>query len=311
MTILSIPLKRCSRGAKCVDPNGPFLPANSDYFNLNVSQPDGYASQCRACRRADYHQNKPAPKSWTLLIRKQTALRLQGLKFCVHCAQTKPLTAEYFGVDRYKPDGFSNYCKDCVHSANKRLRDAHPERFRARRKRMADYFRRYHQDWVKKHPDRRREIEQRYQRLHPAKFVAKSAARRARKLGNGGLFTTADWERALVYWDYRCAVCGRMADENIRLAQDHWLPLAAGGPHSPLNIVPLCHAFRRVDGVISCNLSKSHAAPYTWLANKFGTQVASDVLAKIDAYFEWVQSDGHDTSCPSVEDATVSLSGTG
>lgn len=43
------PFKRCSRGANCIHPNGPWLPATTEHFYINRCRADGLRSECRYC----------------------------------------------------------------------------------------------------------------------------------------------------------------------------------------------------------------------------------------------------------------------
>src|SRR5512141_2961524 len=87
---------------------------------------------------------------------------------------------------------------------------------------------------------------------------------RKRKLPD--TFTDQDWQRALEYWDYKCAVCGRPRGLWHTLAADHWIPLS--DPECPgtipTYIVPLCH------GEGGCNNSKRSRSPQAWLEAKLG-----------------------------------------
>lgn len=60
--------------------------------------------------------------------------------------------------------------------------------------------------------------------------------RRARKLENGGRFTTKEWIKLKEKYENRCAACDRLGD----LVADHVIPLSKGGPNSIENIQPLC-----------------------------------------------------------------------
>src|SRR5260221_10168955 len=96
---------------------------------------------------------------------------------------------------------------------------------------------------------------------------------RKRELPN--TFTNKDWQRALEYWDHRCAVCERPRGLWHTLAQDHWIPLTnkeCPGT-TPTNMLPLCH------GTDGCNNSKGKRRPETWLYQKLGKRRAERKLA--------------------------------
>lgn len=104
---------------------------------------------------------------------------------------------------------------------------------------------------------------------------------RKRRLPN--TLTNADWERALTYWDHRCAVCERPRGLWHTLAQDHWIPLTdANCPGTTAeNILPLCH------GEGGCNNSKGKKDPLEWLRAKLGTRRAKQKLYDIKVYLGW------------------------
>ena len=94
-------------------------------------------------------------------------------------------------------------------------------------------------------------------------------------------FTQQDWERALEYWGYRCAVCGRPRGLWHTLAADHWIPLTHPDcPGTvPTNIIPLCH------GEGGCNNSKGKKMPDAWLEERLGQKQGFQKGVEIDAYF--------------------------
>lgn len=70
--------------------------------------------------------------------------------------------------------------------------------------------------------------------------------RKARKKGNGGSHTLREWELLKERFWNKCLACG-LAEPQIKLSQDHIIPLSLGGRDDIDNIQPLC---------LSCNKSK-------------------------------------------------------
>ena len=97
--------------------------------------------------------------------------------------------------------------------------------------------------------------------------------------------TVDEWERALDYWDHRCAICERPRGLWHTLAQDHWIPLThADCPGTVAsNILPLCH------GEGGCNNSKGKKEPVAWLVSRLGKTRARHKLQEIRAYFAAVR----------------------
>ena len=74
-----------------------------------------------------------------------------------------------------------------------------------------------------------------------------NARRRARKRNAEGSHTYGEWERLKAQYNWTCPACGRSEPE-IKLTEDHIVPLSRGGSDNIENIQPLCR---------SCN-SKKH-----------------------------------------------------
>ena len=70
--------------------------------------------------------------------------------------------------------------------------------------------------------------------------------RKARKKGAPGSHTIKQWEQVKLEYNYMCPYCQRI-EPDIKLTQDHIIPLFRGGGDNIENIQPLC---------ASCNASK-------------------------------------------------------
>lgn len=91
-------------------------------------------------------------------------------------------------------------------------------------------------------------------------------------------YAVADWQFALAYFDYRCAICGRQYDKIAKgMSIDHWLGWREY-PHVgtvPQNIVPLCHG---------CNAGKGNRTGEYLLTKRYGDEVATMLLKRIETF---------------------------
>lgn len=238
-------------------------------------------------------------------------------KTCSKCGKSLPATTEYFHADKSKPDGFYSSCKTCKLKHESEARQRNPELFRTRdRKRWLtrkdshnlqrrvkntskehraqsrayrvenlEKVREWDRQRYQRDYEKRRGNNERYRKANPAVFVAISQRRLARQRGLPRNFQKQDWLRALEYFKYCCAVCGRPRGLWHTLAADHWIPLILPNcPGTvPTNIVPLCH------GIGGCNNRKNSTEPQEWLTRMYGSKKASAILRRIEAYFEWLR----------------------
>lgn len=211
-------------------------------------------------------------------------------KQCSKCNQWFPSTTNYFY--RTSRHHLKATCKKCESKRSSKFHKKNPERAKLARnnwyyknrehshaktnewkkansKRVAEYKK----EWLKNHPEIKRQINQR--RRH---------RRKAREQSLPNTFTRTDQIRALNYFNGCCAYCGNppsLFDTTLCLHQDHFIPVTKGGGYTPYNILPACQ---------SCNLSKRDQDPFTWILNKFGTQKARKIISRIKTYFQFISS---------------------
>ncbi|MBL7052075.1 MAG: HNH endonuclease [Nanoarchaeota archaeon] len=93
------------------------------------------------------------------------------------------------------------------------------------------YYKRIQKEWKKKNIKR---------------VLFLNARRRARKINAEGSHTFGEWELLKKQYGYRCPCC-RKSEPEIKLTEDHIVPLIRGGSDYIENIQPLCG---------SCNCKK-------------------------------------------------------
>lgn len=134
-----------------------------------------------------------------------------------------------------------------------------------KRKNRQEYIRAYSREWKRNNRD---------------KVRAKEHKRLARIRELPSNFSPADWNAALEYWHGVCAYCGKQRDFWFYIEQEHFVPVALGGGYTVDNIIPACKY---------CNSSKCDSDPHEWVIKKFGKRKGKEILARIEAYFEWAR----------------------
>lgn len=245
-----------------------------------------------------------------------------NLKRCTVCLNEYPDTSEYFYEYQFFDSGMDDQCIGCrdvsmvtptfhVNILNKLPKivelKAHIKRkktenelregrrtYRQQAKQDSRYKeqQRAYRKKRRQQPDykeKQREYRKVWRKRPESRAIKKAEYqnRRARKRSLPYAFTRYDWQRAMEYFNHRCAICDRPRGLWHMIAPDHWIALADPRPDNPgtvaWNIVPLCH------GVDGCNNSKNGKVAEEWLIEQFGKRKAKKILERISAYFEWVR----------------------
>ena len=200
--------KRCSKGEKCVHPDGPVLPATNEYFN----RIDRWCRLCKSEYNRAYGKAHP---------RKQS--EAQRLYRATHREERNAKEREAYKAN-----------PDLYNARNKRYRQSHPDKISASGKR-------YHET----HRESGRENNARYRQAHPDKMRAKNLQRKALKRSLPANFSINDHKYALEYFHGACAYCGNppsLFDARHVLHLDHFIALA--NPACPgtvkTNMLPVC-----------------------------------------------------------------------
>lgn len=255
-------------------------PATYEYFCKRSSRPDGLNYECKSCaqlRVAQWRRNNPERKRQS--NREYREANVDSIR--QYKQEWRERNREYvraFDKERYQ-----------------QKREVIKARIRSWYQRNKTEVRKYHRERYQKLKPEIRVQAQKWKVANPDRVRISGERRRARERNLPRQFTFMDWQRALEYFDYRCAICRRSADFWTLLVADHWIPLSSPiCPGTvPQNMIPLCHA--RPDspaGQPCCNNSKSNKSPEAWLIEKYGELEAAEILGRIQQYFEVVK-------CPS------------
>lgn len=256
--------KRCT---KC----GLELPTTTEYFRMRGDHSGRLESQCRNCERA--YSKTSERKSYMREYQKAWRKTDKGQSSTKAYRQTEAYRLSQQA--RVKTDETKERARV---KAAKRRQTSEGKAYQQAYYRSADY---------KAKAKVRRQIPQykAYQRkywLSPKGRTASRVAsqrRRARVRCLPSTFTLQDWEFALSYFSYRCAICDRPTGLWHTLAQDHWIPVAKGGSYTSDNIIPTCH------GVGGCNNTRLDRDPIEWITEKFGARKAKRIINRILTYF--------------------------
>lgn len=258
--------KRCSQ-CKITKPVADF------YKDKRVK--DGFMSECKACnrkyaarpenrekfnkiRREKNAANRPSVEA---KLERDKAARLEARKNlkekkCRDCEIIKSI-GEFRWVKNGSTENWTSRCRDCEASYG----------FMVRQK-----------------PNRKEYISN-YYKNHPEKRKTQRHRRRAKQNDLPNSFTESDWNFMMEYWNYTCCICGATESDSLKIAGDHWIPIAS--PECigtvPQNMLPMCH------GEGGCNGRKQDKDGCKWLVKRYGEEFAVSKIEEIKRYFALVR----------------------
>jgi gas vesicle protein len=133
-----------------------------------------------------------------------------------------------------------------------------------------------------------------------AKALVYQHNNRAKRRGLINDLTLAQWSMCIGYFKNTCAYCGEPLKLGQKMARDHYIPVAKGGGTTATNIIPACHSGKGAF-VSGCNSLKKQADPVEFVYKKFGKRKGGQIIARIEAYFEWVKQQDSPRNSPQEE----------
>ena len=147
-------------------------------------------------------------------------------KICTKCGKKKDIND--FSKHRIMLDGLNCQCKECNIRAVRKWRESNREKVREINNRSR-----------KNNPEKVRESKRKWWRNNPEKISFYHKKRRAFRMNVEGSHTLGEWELLKKQYGYTCPCCKRTEPE-IKLTEDHIVPLIKGGSDYIENIQPLC-----------------------------------------------------------------------
>lgn len=95
--------------------------------------------------------------------------------------------------------------------------------------------------YIQEHPETAKKSIRIFRKRHPEKAKEDKRKRRNRELNAEGFHTNEQWENLKKRYKYTCLCCKKQEPE-IKLTEDHIIPLSRGGSDYIKNIQPLCQS---------------------------------------------------------------------
>jgi hypothetical protein len=189
-------------------------------FFPDKSRKDGYNNHCKECRRAWGRNSNKQRASQATTLR-------TGMKHCPGCKEEKDRVTGFY-QSKSKPDGYTDYCKECTKARSTAHRQNNPEMYKE--------YRQETKPW---------------QSENQKALIQK---RKAIIRGNGTSIADKVLFSDVVARDkWVCKICGKPVDKSLAYPDpfspslDHVVPVSKGGSHT-LGNLQLTH--------LRCNLKK-------------------------------------------------------
>ncbi len=157
-------------------------------------------------------------------------LSLTRFKACTKCSCTKPVTAQFFPLDKRIRSGLGSRCKTCRNAESR----YYGPLWYANGGKAKSY--KWNRAWIAAHPEASADHKRRYWRSEKGR--ANWVRGRARRLGAEGSHTAT--ELLSMYRDQGgvCAYCETALNDSHTV--DHMIPLSRGGRNDWSNLAIVC-----------------------------------------------------------------------
>lgn len=172
------------------------------------------------------------------------------MKTCSSCKTTKPFSD--FSRFSGSKDGFGAYCRPCAKIKRKEYYEANKEKERAQNRQ----WHLDHKPWLSQE---KRDYINTWRRTHDRQTEKNN--RRALEMNAEGCFSDAEWYNVCETYGNKCLACGR---PDVKLTQDHVIPLSRGGSNWITNIQPLCGPCNSSKGVRVIDYREQHENNGGW-----------------------------------------------
>lgn len=251
---------------------GEEKPATPEYFRRSSKDKNGITPLCRVCTR------KAAKERYHRLISEDPDFNKKRYQKdrAYHRRQNRIYYLANREVLNRKGREYREKNSSLYREQNRRYyqknRETIIKRVRQWRQDNPERYQEYNRQWAEDNPE-----------TYEAMVQAGWARRRARKQNLPDEFTAEDWLYCLDYWEHQCAVCG----DDKKFHADHWIPLSNDDCPGTVvdNMIVLCE---------HCNETKHAIKAERWLRERFGEEMALEILAKVETYFVHVRERNSD-----------------
>lgn len=235
--------------------------ATNEFFGKRKKNKDGLAYSCKTCVR-----------EYNVKYQKENAERIkekQKKYYYENLDKTKKYREENAEIIAEKKRIYRQKNKEKIREYKKEYREKNRERY-------LEWQREYHREYRKKNRERIAELREIWINENPERHyeiqVRGQQARRARIAELPHTLTYEEWEETLEFFNYSCAYCG---DNECKLEQEHFIPVAHGGGYTADNMIPACR---------TCNASKNGHDFFDWYMNHDNFNI--DNAIKIMEHFD-------------------------